>query len=56
MANENVVLPLETLNKVLQFVAAQPYSQVAELVQELQQNAQVVEGDTDAVEEPSDAE
>jgi len=55
MANEKVVLPLDTLNKVLQFVAAQPYSQVAELVKELQENAQVVEGDDDAVEESSDA-
>ena len=48
MANEKVTLPLETINKVLQFLASQPYGTVAELISEVQKDAQVVEEEAPA--------
>ena len=45
MAKQLVTLPLETMNEVLQFLASQPYAQVAELVTKLQSEAQVSETD-----------
>ena len=48
MANEKVTLPLETLNKLLQYMANQPYGNVAELIQEVQNDAQVVEEEAPA--------
>ena len=41
-------LPLETLNEALQFIASQPYAQVAELITKLQQETQVSESDEEA--------
>ena len=52
MANERVTLPLETINKVLQFLANQPYGTVAELISEVQKDAQVVESEEPEVESP----
>ena len=40
-----VTLPLETMNEALQYLASQPYAQVAELVTKLQQQSQVSETD-----------
>ena len=40
-----VTLPLETMNEALQYLATQPYAQVAELVAKLQQQSQVSETD-----------
>ena len=37
-AVQMATMPLETLNKVLNALAAMPYAQVAELMQEVQQN------------------
>ena len=41
-------LPLETLNEALQFIASQPYAQVADLISKLQQETQVSESDEEA--------
>jgi len=39
-------LPLETMNKVLNLLGGMPYGQVAELIQEIRANAQILnEGD-----------
>lgn len=38
----NAVLPVEVVNKVLSFMANQPYSQVAELIDEIKSSAQIV--------------
>ena len=45
MAKQLVTLPLETMNEALQYLASQPYAQVAELVAKLQQQSQVSETD-----------
>lgn len=45
MAKQLATLPLETLNKALQFIASQPYGQVAELITEIQQNVTVTESE-----------
>lgn len=39
----NVLLPLETCNKVLQYLSSRPYAEVAELITEFQSKANVVE-------------
>ena len=48
MAKQLVTLPLETMNEALQYLASQPYAQVAELVAKLQQQSQVSETDVEA--------
>lgn len=48
MAKQLVTLPIETLNKALQFISSQPYAQVAELINEIQSNAQVTESEAEA--------
>jgi hypothetical protein len=48
---QNVKLPVETVNKVLNFLASMPYSQVSELINEVQRNAEIIEP-TQTVEEP----
>ena len=35
-------LPLDTMNKVLNVLGGMPYGQVAELIQEVRQNTQIV--------------
>jgi hypothetical protein len=36
-------VPVETVNKVLNFLASLPYSQVAELITEIQQKSEIIE-------------
>lgn len=42
-----VELPLEVVNKVLAFMAAQPYSQVVELIDELRNTSKVLPENTE---------
>lgn len=44
MENENVIVPLEVLNKVFNTLAQLPYSQVAALMQELQAGVKTLDG------------
>ena len=46
-SGQKVLLPLDTVNKVMQFMATRPYAEVAELISELQQNAEVVESEAE---------
>jgi len=36
-------LPVETVNKVLNFLASRPYTEVAELIAEVQQKSEILE-------------
>ena len=44
-------LPLDTMNKVLNVLGGMPYGQVAELIQEVRQNTQIVVEDEGEQEE-----
>jgi hypothetical protein len=44
-------LPLETMNKVLNLLGTLPYGQVAEIIQEVRQNAQVTNEGDDVVDQ-----
>lgn len=46
-------LPLDTMNKVLNVLGGMPYGQVAELIQEVRQNTQIVVED-DEQKEPKE--
>ena len=45
--DQSVILPLSVVNKTMQFMATRPYAEVAELISELQQSAQVVESEAE---------
>lgn len=57
MSNETVkmvTLPLDLMEKVLQFIGTRPYTEVASLISEVQNQIQITEVPSD--EEVSDAE
>ena len=39
---ENCLLPLDTMNKVMHLIGSLPYQQVSELVDELKENVRVI--------------
>ena len=49
--NQNAVLPLELMEAILQYIGTRPYTEVAQIIQEVQSKVQVVD-----VEETVDAE
>lgn len=53
--SQMIKLPTDTMNRVLQVLAALPYSQVAEVIQEVQSNVSIIAEqqsiDTDTTEE-----
>ena len=49
--NQNAVLPLQLMEAILQYIGTRPYTEVAQIIQEVQSKVQVVD-----VEETVDAE
>ena len=49
--NQNAVLPLQLMEAILQYIGTRPYTEVAQIIQEVQSKVQVVD-----VEETADAE
>jgi hypothetical protein len=50
--NQNAVLPLELMEAILQYIGTRPYTEVAQIIQEVQTKVQVVEVPTDPTETP----
>lgn len=47
------VIPVETINRVLNYLASQPYAQVAELISDVQAKAKIQDTDAKPTEAPA---